>query len=803
MKRITNLIIPSLLFISIALFAQPNTSVRLKEDFNKNWKFKLSDNPEFRSPSYNDAKWRKLNVPHDWSIEADFCPSCEGMQAFLPEGIGWYRKTFKIDESFKKRKQTTIQFDGVYMNSEVWVNGVFLGRYPFGYNSFQYDITEYLNYGNEPNIIAVRVDNSLNNSTRWYNGSGIYRNVHLIHTNYAHFKTYGGIFVTTPVAEKDWAIVNVEYKVNGNLFSEEELEKHFNNKWKQEKQKHDCIVRSIVYNDKGEEVARKEEKKKWRNFNMYIEYAQKMKVLKPKRWSAEKPNMYYLKSEIEYMGKVLDDEVTPFGIRKLEYIPHKGMFVNGESTKLHGVCLHHDGGCVGAAVPDKVLYLRLKRLKELGCNAIRTAHNPFSPEFYHMCDTIGLYVMDEAFDEWTHGWPYNFSDNNRGKAQNGYQLYFNQWAETDLRAMIRRDRNHPSIVMYSIANEVPDQKLEDGYMNARKLVKICHEEDPTRPVTGGCDQYLYAMKNGFMDELDISGFNYVARHLHDSCYLVEYMRRPNKLSVGTEVSNEPIYYFAYKNNDFAIGHFIWTGVSYLGESRAAPKRGSSSGLLDFTLNPRTSGLMYEAFWSKKPTVNICTKSTQAKAHLKSSWNYKNGDSIEVTIYSNCDEVELFLNGKSVGRKVNDANKLTTTWDVIYKEGKLSAVGYNASNKVKESSLVTTGKPAKIIAKPLWTTLKADGADISIIELSIVDANGNLVPEANNIVSASVKGAGTFVGFDSGNMEYEGSYQASKRDAYRGRLNVLVKSNENAGEITIKLSAKGLSGTEVKLKTGHR
>ena len=386
-----------------------DTSVRTKEKFNTNWKFDQSDNPIYRSIGFNDKNWRTLNLPHDFSIEGAFSadnPS-GGNNGYFPIGIGWYRKTFSVADSLKDRK-TIIQFDGIYMNSEVWINDHFLGRYPYGYTTFQYDLTEYLNYGDTAtNVIAVRVDNSIPKSTRWYNGSGIYRNVHLITTNYAHFKNYDGIFITTPVAEKEEAVVNIDYKVMGNVFSKEQLETFRKNKWDRKRDENLCIVRSIIYDAKGNEVARTEEEKIFVSFSRNVEYNQKVLVANPIRWSAENPYLYTLKSEIELEGSIVDDQVTTFGIRKLEYIPHKGMFVNGDPVKLKGVCLHHDGGCVGAAVPDKIWHYRLSKLKAMGCNALRTAHNPFAPEFYDMADSMGFYVMDEALDEWTRCGPYN------------------------------------------------------------------------------------------------------------------------------------------------------------------------------------------------------------------------------------------------------------------------------------------------------------------------------------------------------------------------------------------------------------
>ncbi|MFC2113027.1 sugar-binding domain-containing protein [Bacteroidota bacterium] len=796
-----------LLLISLSNIAQDlsvlTTSARSKAKFNKNWKFDLSDNPDYRNTDYNDSDWRTLNLPHDWSVEGEYSPDHPSGErnGFFPEGIGWYHKTFSLGDSVKY-KQLVIQFDGVYMNSEVWINDKFLGRYPYGYTTFQYDITEYLNFGEgNKNVIAVRVDNSLPQSTRWYNGSGIYRNVHLITTNYTHFNNYDGVYITTPVAEKEKSIVNIDYKAIGNLFSEEEVEYHFNHKWERKKTGHKCILRSIVFNTRGNEIARTEKDTLLYSFDKNISWSQQVEISSPDRWSAGNPNMYVLKSEIEFDNKILDDVITPFGIRKLEYIPHKGMFVNGISVKLKGVCLHHDGGSVGAAVPDKILYYRLKKFKETGCNAIRTAHNPFAPEFYDMCDTMGFYVMDEAHDEWTRGWPYNMTENNQGKALNGYHLYFDQWGETDLIAMIRRDRNHPSVIMYSIGNEVPDQLDETGYKIAKRLVQVCHEEDPTRPATSGCDQYMTGRFNGFMDELDIAGYNYVERHLKDSMYLAAYRQWPEKLSVGTETGKSLLNFISYRDYDFAIGQFIWVGQDYLGESRGPPQRGSTSGLVDMSGNPRPSYYQHESYWSNKPSIHITANDTSGR-RPRSSWNWTKNDSVYVTVSTNCEEVELLLNGKSLGRKKTDLDQYFSEWGLIYSKGTLEAIGYNNNKALTRHTLNSTGEPYEIVANAVWTDLKADEEDISIIEVSLVDKAGNLVPEANNNVKVEVTGPAKLIGIDSGNLLYKGSFKADNRDATRGKMIVIIQADNEPGEVMVKLTSEKLQAAEVKLSVSH-
>ena len=410
----------TLILMGALLKAAPSTEtkIRVTEDFNMGWKFLLGDSPERREINYDDSQWRTLNLPHDWSIEGDYTPDFPAGKnnGFFPEGLGWYRKTFTVAKE-DLNKQFVIQFDGVFMNSEVWINGCYLGRRPYGYSTFRYDLTDKLKFGGE-NVIAVRVDNSNPGADRWYHGSGIYRNVHLIKTNYVHFRHNGGIYITTPIAEKHTATIKANYEIMGTFFDKNEI-KLFKknrwlreeNKWKNAPRKHDCIIRTIIYDHKGKEVARTENNHVIENYETNYKATQTVTFNNPNLWSDKTPYLYTVKSEIEYNGKLLDDAVTEIGIRKIDFVPGAGLFVNGVETKLKGVCLHHEAGSLGAAVPRKVWIYRLSKLKEMGCNALRTSHNPFEPAFYEVCDSMGFYVMDEAFDEWTTGWNVNWTEN--------------------------------------------------------------------------------------------------------------------------------------------------------------------------------------------------------------------------------------------------------------------------------------------------------------------------------------------------------------------------------------------------------
>ena len=509
-----------LCFASAALAAaEPAASPREIIPFDTGWRFRLGDEPAARQPNFDDTNWRTLDVPHDWSIEGPINPppEGEGNGGYFLHGIGWYRKSFLLPVN--SGKKVVVEFDGVYMNSEVWINGQFLGRRPYGFIGFRYDLTEFLKTDGSPNVLAVRVDDSLEPSLRWYAGSGIYRHVRLITTGYTHFRLDGGVSITTPEVTPGQATVEASTIIDAHFFTEEERQAWLKDSWHAQPASRELVLRCSVLAPDSTVVASAESKLTLESMHPGQRATQRITVPKPRLWSDRTPELYRLRSTLALDGRTLDETVTTFGIRRLEFDPDHGLSVNGQPTKLKGVCLHQDAGSFGNAVPMPVWAWRLARLKEMGCNAIRPSHHPFAPEFYDLCDQLGFYVFDEAFDEWTRDWPYNYTENTRGKAQYGYHLYFNQWHETDLRAMLRRDRNHPSVVLYSIGNEVPNQLDQDGWKIARKLIAICHEEDPTRPATSACDQSHVSSRNGFMDALDIAGYNYIDRLYGDRTYV--------------------------------------------------------------------------------------------------------------------------------------------------------------------------------------------------------------------------------------------------------------------------------------------
>jgi beta-galactosidase len=507
-----------------------------------------------------------------------------------------------------------------------------------------------------------------------------------------------------------------------------------------------------------------------------------------------------LRSTLEIDGSVLDEATTTFGIRQLVFDPDHGLSVNGKPTKFKGVCLHQDAGSFGNAVPTAVWALRLARLKEMGCNAIRTSHHPFAPEFYDLCDQMGFYVFDEAFDEWNRDWPYNFTENPRGKAPYGYHLYFQQWHDTDLRAMLRRDRNHPSVILYSIGNEIPNQLDLDGYKLAKELIQICHEEDPTRPATSACDQSLVSSRNGFMDALDIAGYNYIDRLYSTNSYAPEHDRFPKRLFLGTETSTEIHNWLGVRDHDYVIGEFIWTGIDYLGESRSYPRRGNESGFLDLAVGKKPGFYQRAAYWRDDPVLNVSVRSATNSGNLMprrggsalSTWNWETGAQVIVHAAANCDEVELFLNGRSLGRHAVSQDEYATNWRVSYVPGTLSAVGYRAGKEVAAQKLVTTGPAARLQITPLPSPI---ASDLTFYEITVVDEAGLGVLKATPAVTVRVEGAGRLIGLDTGDLNYVGLFKTDTRDAYQGRLLATVQRTAQTGGIRLTAAAPGLSTAE--------
>jgi beta-galactosidase len=788
-------------------YGAPGPRQRLSMDIG--WKFSLTDTIGAVKPSFNDSKWRTLNLPHDWSIEGEFSDRhpTGGGGGYLPTGVGWYRKHFNITAD-QLKKDVWIEFDGVYQNSDVWINGYHLGHYPNGYMSFYYALTGHLKKGE--NIITVRVDNSFQPNTRWYSGSGIYRQVWLSIADPLHIAQWG-TYITTPKADSSSATVAIATNFINNNKSDKEI-----------------ILRSIIVDAKGNEIAQTESPVKLEALGK-IRTAQQITVSSPLLWSVESPVLYTLRSVVLEKGNIIDEINSTFGIRDIRYDVNKGFQLNGKHVKLNGVCLHHDAGSVGAAVPEAMWVRRLQLLKEMGCNAIRTSHNPMAPEFMDLCDKMGFLVQDEIFDVWK-----------SAKAKWDYSNYFDQWSQHDLVNFIHRDRNHPSVVMWSAGNEIGEQKQEKGHEVLRPLIETFHREDPTRPVTTGNDNI--AADNGsarlpFLEMLDIVGYNYVDRwhERRELYYSIDRHDHPNWKMTGTEsvsiqgvrgnyyspdsstirpanfasvVRAEQLWKFV-SLHDYVIGDFMWTGIDYLGEARW-PNKNASSGVIDLCGFPKDAYYFYQSQWTEKPMI-----------HLAPHWNWKGreGQVIQVMAYTNCDTVELFVNGRSFGMKSIDfprqgnsgawnrydrppinisTSDLHLTWDVPYTPGMLKAVGRKGGKIVCEEIIRTTGPATAIRLSTDSSFLRSNGSDIAHIKVEIIDDSSNLVPDADNMIKLSIEKQGKLIGFDNGNPRDHTSMKSPDRRVFNGMALAVVQAGTEPDLIVIHATSPGLRNSVIAL-----
>jgi beta-galactosidase len=815
------MILRLLLLLGLVSFFTParaDDPARLRENFDFGWRFDKGDLPNAAQPDFDDSAWRKLDLPHDWSIEGPFDPSAPagGAGANLPTGIGWYRKHFLVPDSLRGQK-ISITFDGVYMNSDVYLNGHLLGHWPYGYTTFQYDLTPYLNYGVQPNVVAVRVDDSLQPASRWYAGAGIYRNVWLTTTGPLHIATWG-VYVTTPKVSPDSSTVWVRTQVKNETAAAQTV----------------TVINQIV-DDQGAVLASAETPVNVpANGEQYA--SQTIELARPKLWSPDSPNLYRLRTILKNPGAPgtpeLDAEDTTFGVRSIYFLADRGFLLNDEPVKLLGMCLHGDAGAVGVAVPDGVLERRLRLLKAMGCNALRMSHNPPSPEMLDLCDRLGFLVMDEAFDEWL-----------SHKVPQGYGNYFSDWSQKDLTTMLRRDRNHPSIILWSVGNEIPEQTSPRGPNLLGPLVATCHAEDPTRPVTSAMDKIHTDQGDApaaFVNLLDVAGYNYVDRWgLRRVTYFADdHAAYPQRKMVGTEDTGlggpRGVYTFAVRPpgtperasyttamirpeqlwafnevHDYVIGYFTWTGIDYLGEARW-PAKGSSSGALDTCGFPKDGYYFYQSQWTNQPVL-----------HLFPHWNWAGheGEVIPVVAYTNCDVVELFLNGKSYGAKAVEYPRqgaaggwntyaspqifpttadLHLAWDVPYAPGTLRAVGYKNGQVVIDTEVRTTGAPAALQLAVDHDTLQAGARDVAHVTVRVVDAQGNTVPTADNLISFDLQGPAQLIGLDNGNVTSHEDYKGSQRAAFNGLALAILQSTAQPGPIRFHASAPGLQDAQVTL-----
>jgi beta-galactosidase len=744
--------------------------------FNANWKFHLGDVSGANNPTFNDAAWTVLNLPHDWSISLSFDENSPGESGggYLDGGIGWYRKTFNLPQEYSGQR-VTIQFEGIYMNSNVWINGHNLGTRPYGYSSFEYDLTPYLNFGNTVNVIAIEVNNNQPNS-RWYSGSGIYRNVWLTVTDPVHV-AYCGSFITLPKVSTSSATVSGSTRVQNNS-SVAQL----------------VSLVSIISDNNGNIVASVNVPAVNIPANGENTFNYQMNVAQPILWSIDNPYLYTVKTQVYANNMNVDNFVSTLGIRYYSVNANTGFSLNGTPIKLHGVCMHHDLGSLGSAQNYRALERQVEILKSFGCNAIRTSHNPHAPQLMEICDRLGLVVMDEVFDCWK-----------TGKTANDYHLYFNTWAKQDVQDWIRRDRNHPSVVMWSIGNEVPEQNSTSGIPIADTLISWVHNDDATRPITQALNNQTYL---GSL--LNIVGYNYASGSLYDN----DHKNHSNWVIMGSETSSavrtRGVYHLpadqnilaspdmqcsSYDNSvvswgnsaedswnfdqtrPFVVGQFIWTGFDYIGEPTPYgwPAKSSYFGIVDMSGFPKDIYYFYQSQWTSKSMV-----------HLLPDWNnWSTGDTIPVWAYSNCDSVSLFFNGISLGAKqLQTQEPYHVEWLVPYETGKLQAYAFKNGVVVAEDSVKTAGLPSQIRLKVDRDTILANGHDLSFIETDILDTANVLVPDASNLVNFSISGPGQIVGVDNGNPISLEPFKANYRKAFNGKCLVIVQSTGTEGEIVV-------------------
>ena len=825
-----------LAIVAIATIFTAAAQTRTEQLLERGWRFTREDSAEFIAEEYDDKAWQEVTVPHDWAIYGPFSIHNDRQNVAITQdgqkeamehagrtgglpfvGVGWYRIDFEAP-SFEEGKCATLIFDGAMSHARVYVNGMEVGYWPYGYNSFHFDITPYIKAG-EVNTLAVRLENE-NESSRWYPGAGIYRNVHLVVTEEAYVPVWG-TQLTTPTVTKELAKVELRTKLTTPEGADRSIYR---------------IVTDII--DPAGEVVATNEATLSRYDNTLFE--QEFDIAAPELWSVDSPALYYAKSKI-YAGSELKDEYsTRFGIRTLEIIPDKGMFINGEPAKFKGVCNHHDLGPLGAAVNDAAIRRQIRIMKEMGCNAIRTSHNMPAPELVEACDEMGMMLMLETFDEWR-----------TPKLSNGYHKHFDEWAERDMVNLIHHYRNNPSVVMWCIGNEVPDQGDKMwGPKLSRFLQDICHREDPTRYVTQGMDQPHNVVYNNMAAMMDVAGFNYRPWHYGNS-----YQALPQQIILGTEtastVSSRGVYKFPVERRSMAtyddhqsssydvehcswsnlpeddwmwhedynccIGEFVWTGFDYLGEPTPYytnwPSHSSLFGIVDLAGLPKDRYYLYRSHWNKaEETLHILPHWT---------WPGREGETTPIFVYTNYPSAELFINGVSQGVRTKDTSvTLENSWDeesekglkrqsryrlmwmdTKYEPGTVKVVAYNeAGEAVAEREMTTAGKPHHIELSVDRATIEANGKDLAFVTVSVVDKDGNLCPAAENLIEFSVSGEGHYRAGANGNSVSLELFHEPRMKVFSGMMTAIVESNDTPGTITLTARSKGLKSAKIVIKS---
>ena len=810
MKRMY-LLLTGIIFLVLSDYsATGQVSFGQPELINDGWKFRLDDVENAQQATYEDKGWRDVNLPHDWSVEGQLSPTLASATGYLPGGIAWYRKTLTIPNE-KEGEKVYLYFEGVYNRSEVYVNGQLLGKRPNGYISFMYDATPHINYGEE-NLIAVRVDHSQSADSRWYTGSGIYRDVWLIYSEPVHIAQWGVFAYPSKVSAKQ-ATLNVEVEIENGTNAEEKLN-----------------VANELISPEGKVVARNAG-----NITVPAEQRNKvsfaMKVKNPQLWSVETPELYQLKTVVSKNGVTIDQTTTVTGIRTFTFDPDKGFALNGKWMKVEGVCLHHDAGVLGAAVPREVWKRRLITLKELGTNAIRTSHNPQAPDLYELCDELGLLVMNEAFDEWEfpkrkwlEGW------NVGTPGFQGSFDFFEEWGEQDLADMVRRDRNHVSIFAWSIGNEVDypndpyshpvlDGSEKDGFTQpifggykedapdamrlgaiAKRLVAVVKAYDTSRPVTAGLAGVAMSNETEYPGALDIAGYNYT-----ESRYELDHKRYPDRVIYGSENRHDLGAWKAVKDNDHIFGQFLWTGIDYLGESGRWPSRGFYSGLLDFGGFIKPRGYFRQSLWSDEPMAYLGTYPTPRRERGEPSmdawsvWNYQDGQSIRVVCYTNAAKARLELNGQVVGEtKDYDQNTGIIYWDIPYQEGRLEVIGLDENDQETARYAIQSSKRPHALTVRVVEDEIAKDKGLAHVIVQVVDEDGVPVMISDNEVRCRITGPAKLLGLEASNNRDMTDYTDNVHRVYHGRILAYIQATGEEGEAEIEFTSPWLKPVKAKI-----
>jgi beta-galactosidase len=796
------LLLLSFIFMVFHVSAQ-TVQERERANFNDGWRFHLGNAVGAYEKQYEDQGWRQLSVPHDWSIEGQF--SADNPAGYnggaLPGGIGWYRKKFTVPAA-DKNKLLFIDFDGIYQRSDVWINGHHLGFRPNGYISFRYNLTPFLNFGGA-NVIAVKADNSNQPNSRWYSGSGIYRNVWLVKTVKVAIVNWGVYVHTSNVSAASGEVI-IDAKVNNYTGRDQ-----------------NAAIVTLICDQAGHVVAAGRSRK-LSITDTTAESSVRLKVLKPKLWSVDKPYLYHVVTRILVDGRVCDEYTVNLGIRYFNFNVDKGFSLNGRPLKILGVCNHHDLGALGAAINYRALQRQLELLKTMGCNGIRTSHNPPAPELLDLCDKMGFIVMDEAFDVWE-----------KGKKAFDYHLFFKQWATRDLQDQVLRDRNHPSVFIWSIGNEIHEQNDTVALRIAPKLASIIHQLDQSRPITTANSRPDTSNRIISSGAVDLIGYNYHNRDLAKFQQIY-----PGKKFIGSETTsaletrgyydmpsdsirrwpldsttrglNHDYTVSAYDNVSaswggtheetwklikkypFLSGMYIWTGFDYIGEPTPYPwpARSSYFGILDLAGFPKDIYYMYQSEWTKKPVL-----------HIFPHWNWEPGKTIDVwAFYNQADEIELYLNGRSLGMKRKEGDELHVMWRVKFEPGVLKAVSRKNGKVVLVKEIKTAGKAAKIVLTADRSNIKADGKDLSFVTVQVQDANGNPLPEAEQQINFDLKGSGTIAGVDNGDPVSHAPFKANYRKLFHGKALVIVEAKHQPSNIVLTASSNGLKSAIVVIKS---